>query len=235
MKIAICYPGHLRDFQKCFLNHHTQFISKLEQTGYTVDYFVSTWDNVGHRSNGWTGKSTTDYMIHTLEPKKCLIEKFDRDFFIQKYNTDKWKEYSHLSDYTTCGDSASMWYKVQTCADMVDEGYDFIVRMRPDLLFDTPFPVELLETMGSSIYIPKWHGKWIEISNTITDYFAIGRYAVMKRYMSVYNNLDKLINENACPHTGEGFLYGHLRGYDIKRLDTVGFSIQRKDNIEKII
>jgi len=64
--------------------------------------------------------------------------------------------------------------------------------------------------------------------------FQIGNYKVMKRYMSVFNNIESLMSCNLYPHTGEGFLCQQINGTDVKRIEG-GFSVQRPDHIEKIV
>ena len=240
-RIALCFSGHIRNF--CFDNIHENFIETLLDNDCVFDCFASFWDRIGYRQQNWTGKINPCFALEILQPKGFLIERFDREHFINKYNTNKWQEYSQLSNNTTCGDSVSMWYKIQTCLDMVEKyqqrygfEYDAIVRIRPDVIFDNKFEKEVLDDVFNNdvIYIPKWHGKWQEISGTITDYFGIGNYKVMKQYMSVFNNIDNLIASNMYPHTGEGFLWGQIQGLDIKRLSG-GFSVQRADHIEKVV
>ena len=160
-------------------------------------------------------------------------------------DSDKWLNYSHLSNHTTFPDSVSMWYKVQQGLNMIEDYqrrngfmYDCIVRARPDVLYDDNFSSELpniIEDIISNdvVYIPKWHGKWREISMTISDFFAIGNYNVMRNYMSVYNNLGELVTKD-IPHTGEGLLYGQIQDNVIKRFSS-GFSIHRGTHIDRIV
>lgn len=239
-KIAVCMCGHIRTFSLCYTNIYENFIKKLVDNGYTVDFFISIWDVKGERNN-WNEKVNFDCLTN-LNPKALLIENFDRNNFLNKFNSEKWKEYSHLCGPTTCGDSVSMWYKVQTCWNMVinyEKRYSFeyniISRIRPDIFFDTIFDTSILEDIeiNNVVYIPKWHKKFIEVCLTFTDYFAIGNRKVMSKYMSVYNNIEYFIKCNEYPHTGEGFLYGQLENENVKRLNT-GFTIKRFDKDEKI-
>lgn len=240
-RLALTFAGHIRNFR--FDNISENFINTLLDNDCVFDYFFSIWDNEGHRSLNFSGSADVNNILSNIQPKGLLIEQFNRDFFINKYNTEKWREYSHLSDHTTCGDSISMWYKIQSCLDMIEKyqklhgfQYDAIARIRPDVIWENPFSKEVLDDIfiNDVLYIPKWNIKWYEVSKTITDYFAIGNYSVMKNYMSVYNNIDTLIASNNCPHTGEGFLSEQLKGVNIKRLNN-GFSVQRPNFVEKIV
>ena len=242
-RIAICFSGHDRNFINSFEKIKTNFILPLEENNCKIDYFLSLWDTNGHRKDNWGGYTDINSIIQLLNPKGVLIEQFDRNNFIYKYNTDKWKEYSHLSNNTTCGDSVSMWYKVQGCFDMVEKyqtrynfEYDSIVRTRPDVLFNDIFNTAILNDIFSNdvVYIPRWHGKYEEISKTVMDFFGIGNYKVMKQYMSVYNNVEYLLECNEYPHTGEGLLCGQLQNIEIKRIDN-GFSLQRNNYVEIVV
>lgn len=242
-RIAVCMSGHIRLFSECYDNIYQNFIKLLIDSGYQPDFFVSFW-NVGGLQGHWEGEANFDSLIRTLNPKALLIEEFDRQSFINRFNSQKWKEYSHLSGPTTCGDSISMWYKVQTSWDMVMNyekrygfEYDAITRIRPDVIFDNPFDTSIFEDIESNdvVYIPRWHGKWPEVSMTFTDYFGIGNRVAMSHYMSVYNNVQYLLNCDKFPHTGEGLLCGQLQNVTTKRLFNIGFSIQRHDRVDKMI
>jgi len=240
-RVALTFSGHLRNFR--LDNIFENFINVLLDNDCIVDYFFSLWDTEGHRGLNFSGSTDINNVLETLQPKGVLIDKFDRQYFIDKYQSDKWKEYIHLSDNTTCGDAVSMWYKIQSCLDMVERyqerygfEYDAICRVRADVLFDDVFKKEVLDEVFNSdlLYIPKWDEKWYEVSHTITDYFGIGNYKVMKKYMSVFNNIDNLMSCNLFPHTGEGFLCQQIDGMNIKRLEG-GFSVQRTEYVEKIV
>jgi hypothetical protein len=246
-RIAICISGHIRGFSDCYENINKNFLTPLKQCGYKLDFFISLWNTEGHRQLDWKGKTNFNNIIEILSPKMMFIEEFDREYFINRFNTSNWEENKHLSGPTTCGDSVSMWYMIKSCFDMVKKyketyniEYDIITRLRPDILFDTSFNTNILSDIlvnDNVVYIPKWHGKWFEISRTITDYFGIGSYKAMSIYMSVYSNINILLGCDKWPHTGEGLLCGQLDGSSIvvKRLNSIGFSVLRKYNTEKVV
>lgn len=243
-RIAICISGHLRDFDKCWENLQENFISILQKFGCDIDYYTSFWDVKGNRETGWVGPNNYNTFLEKIQPVSFLVERFDRSFFTELYNTEKWKEYKHLSGPETCGDAVSMWYKIESCYKMIMDyenrygfTYDVIVRLRSDLLFDTPYDItELTDILNNDVvYMPRWHGKWPEVSRTITDYFGIGNRKVMARYLTVFNNIDELIKRNNCPHTGEGFLAEQIKDLNIKRMTGTGFSVQRVNRIEQIV
>lgn len=244
-KIAILFTGHIRTFNQCYDNIHSNLISPLKELGFSIDFYLSLWNTLGHRMQDWSGVADFNNIMHLLDPTNTNIEKFDREYFLRNYNTDRWQTYPHLSNHTTFPDSVSMWYKVQQGLDMIKDyqdknnfTYDCLVRARPDIMYEDSFKSELspiLDEICASdvIYIPKWHGRWEEISRTITDYFGIGNYKTMKKYMSVYDNLEELITKD-IPHTGEGLLYGQIKDIEVKRF-TSGFHVHRGTHIEKLV
>lgn len=238
MSVAICISGHIRSFDKCYNNIYDNFISVLEKE-YDIDFYVSIWDVVGDRSTGWNGEFKLDL---PFEPKDILIEKFDRNYFLNNYKTNQWINYPHLSNHTTLGDSVSMWYKIETCLNMVkkqDKKYDLIARLRPDIIFQNKFSKIDLENAKKGLVIPKWHGKYIEISNTITDYFALGTYDCMEKYMSVFSNLNDLLVTPGVIHTGEGLLDGMMKEIkkygELNRINDLGFSVLRPHGLENVV
>jgi len=240
-RVALCFAGHIRDFQLCYSNIYENLINVLETNGYIVDTFISTWNNKGHRGENWVGQSDLQTAINLLKPKSILVEEFDREYFIKKYPTDRQMKYTSPE---TCGDAISMWYKLYTCYNMAKEysnKYNFeycgVVRIRFDMVFDTKFDIyEFNVTQkGNVLYIPEWHKKYYEICYTIMDQFAFGNIKMMEIYMSVYKNIDGLFH-SGCPLTAEGFLHEHLKGVGTILRTNVHFSVRRENNrIEHVV
>lgn len=246
MRIAVCFTGHIRDYD--LTNFKTNFSDIVTSQGDNIDYFISTWNTEGHRCKQWnTDTINITEIMNDLKPKSVLIQDFNRDYFIHKYQTREWINHSHLSDCTTLPDAVSMWYSNNSVYELVYKyqqvhnfTYDIIVKTRFDVLLDTPIDYNyIIDSIKSNcVYIPKWHGKWFEISHGITDYFGIGPYELMSEYLTVFDNIYTLLSLPNIPHTGEGLLYAQLlsNNINIKRLETTGFSIKRPLNvIEKII
>jgi hypothetical protein len=240
-RVALCFGGHIRDYAKCHQNIQDGFITVLEHNGYQVDSFASIWHTKGHRSQNWNGEISVGELVNLMQPKSLLVEQFDRQHFLTKYNTEKYKEYSHLSTDETCGDSVSMWYKVWSSFQLMEAYaaehgvvYDIVVRIRFDMLFDSLFQIEELSNLThNTVYIPRWHGKYHEVCHEIMDQFMFGDYTAMKRAMSIFPNIRLLMTQD-IPHTGEGFLYGQLKDMDIRRT-SISFSVMRAKGPEKVV
>jgi hypothetical protein len=231
MKIAVLIPGHIRSYNEAKNSLFENIIDPIKKAGYIIDIFSSIWENSGYRETGWAGciESTT------LENDSLIFESehHDRDFFIKKYSNEKWKHYPHMSNNTTCGDSVSMWYKVWKCYSLIDEKYDVIIKLRPDLVFYNKFDVSWLESIEkNTVYMAKWHGKYEIVTCQIMDQFGFGDSESMKKYCSVFPDIDKIITRNDSPFTGEGFLSSQLRhnNLNISRIH-FKYGIMRKNGV----
>lgn len=242
-RVALCFSGHIRDFHLCSQSLQTNFIQPFQAAGFEVDVFGMFWNVLGHRSQGWNGMPNFEYFKQTLQPKVLIAENFDRIGFATKYYTEQWKTRQHLSCNTTSGDAASMWYITWRCFQEIESyqsnnafTYDVICRVRPDLIYDTPLNItEIDDIMNHDVvYIPKWRGKYYEVCREIVDYFGMGNYKVMKRYLSTFENIGTYISSNDYIHTAEGFLLAQLQGYETKRTN-IQFSVQRAGYIENVM
>lgn len=233
--IAILLSGHIRSYQHTRENIFDNLILPLQTAGYNCDIFSSVWKNCGYRETGWGGISDekliiSDSIIYESEEQ-------DRNAFIQKFNNQKWKQYSHLSGTETCGDAVSMWYKIWKCFNLVPiNTYNIVFRLRPDIVFENKFNVEMLENIESdTIYMSPWHGKFEVVTHQIMDHFGFGDYNSMFRYCSVYLNIEDIISRDDSAFTGEGFLHSQLNHYNLKIVRVpIKYGILRSHGFEKV-
>lgn len=240
MRIAICFSGHLRSFEKCYSNIQEKLLTPLSSE-HDIDIFISGWDSCGHRSDNFKGKSDWDLVISKLQPKMVKIQKSDRDFFIRNFASQQWKCRPSLSVATTSGDAVSMWYQVYQSWKLVQEyeefhsfEYDFVIRTRPDLLFSDTFDLKWLNLNG--IVMTEWHGKYFPVTLGMMDQFAFGKRKDMKKYMELYLSIRKYLDSKQnIIHTGEGFLYHHLMTEKmyISRIP-FRYSLQRLNSIDNL-
>lgn len=235
MRIAICFFGHIRDFSKCIDSLKNNLIEPLNE--HHIDIYGCFWDTKGIRVENFTGENNSEIEVFkSLNPKELKIIPFDRNNFISKYTTNQWTTRPHLSCFTTSGDAASMWYMANECFKLIIEPYDLIIRTRSDLIYDTP--ITSLEVKAASesnlIYIPKWRGKYYEVSKTITDYFAFGDYESMKCYLTLWEDIDSYLRNPKVIHTAEGLLLERIKHLNVHRTN-MRFSAQRKGFIENVM
>ena len=221
---------------------YENLVHPLENAGYKIFFFVSTWDVAGDRSS-WFGETIDkdiECIRNELRPHGLYVEHFDRESFLNRFETNKWKEYAHLSNRTTSGDAVSMYYKLAQCWKMLEDAeciyghrFDLVVRTRPDLYLCTPLQTDIFPLEKNIIYMPTWHGKYREVNCTFADYFAIGTRDTMKHYMNIYNHIRELMTMD-IPHTGEGYLYGQVERNNlrVRRLDKMQFGLMRINTVE---
>ena len=136
MKVAVCYSGHLRTIKDCY-NSHARFL--LEK--FNPDVYLHSWDNIEATTNSWhslhmTNRIVDDKMLsfieHNLAPKDILIEK-QIDFNLQGNQSGASISLNGLKNMTYSMFSAFMLSQKNNIE------YDFIIKIRPDLLLKTDF------------------------------------------------------------------------------------------------
>lgn len=236
--VAILFPGHVRSYQNTRENIFTNIILPLQKAGYKCSIFSSVWNNSGYRETGWGG--IPDTSLIESDSTAIEYEESRRDEFINKYNNEKWREYSHLSGPETCGDAVSMWYKVWKSYQLSTQNgtrYDIIFRLRPDIVFEDVFDVTFLEELKpNTIYMAPWHGKFEVVTHQIMDHFAFGDFDSMTKYCSIYPEINQTIIRNDSAFTGEGFLYSQITHHklNIERVPTLRYGVRRAHAVEKV-
>jgi hypothetical protein len=224
LKIALCMSGHIRSYNICKQNIYDNIINPLKNIGCNINIFLSSWNDYGFRSDNFntsiidkTNINLDDFTLYDFEESR-------QEYFINKFSTNKWKENPNLSCLTTCPDSASQIYKLSKTYNMAKDyaklyNYenDIIIRIRPDLTFNTIIDISHIKNclLNNNIYMPESHGNYPEVTKYMMDHYFFGNTRSMNIIMNTYNNLDILIKSN-CPHTTEGFLWGQLFMNNIK-------------------
>lgn len=246
LRAALCFSGHCRNFELCYPSIYEHVIKPLEAGGYEVDTFLATWDNLGHRSQGFEGKTDFAKVVELLKPKSVSIEKFDRERYSSRYRSNQWQAQPHLRNANTAPDAISMWQRVYSSWDLMDkyrrvrggntsnDYYNVIFRMRPDIVYDTALAVnDVKNLIPNTVYMAKWHGKYPEVTYEMMDHFAFGNVKTMDHYMTLALLIDAYFRNTNIVQTAEGFLYRHLVTTDIQRID-LQYSVQRADKIEEV-
>jgi hypothetical protein len=79
--------------------------------------------------------------------------------------------------------------------------------------------------------MPYHHGKYEIVTKYIMDQFFFGCEQTMREIMLIYSNI-KILLEEDCPHTGEGFIWKQLMMKDINvNLINTKYSLVRKNNV----
>ena len=215
MKVAICISGHLRTFDKCIKNIRENIFNPIKEA-FDTSIFLSTWnDNI-------------DLSFIKDDNIKIHIE----DFFTFNLGSMNYLKFPNLCCSTTCDNAASMWYKCKKVFDMVDEKYDIIIRIRPDIIYENKIDINLIKESvnNNKIYMSKSPGWYLEVTKGMLDPFLFGNFKLMSNVMNIYDNIPNYIKDDSIPHTIEGFLYESTKNINLERIN-FNYSVLRQNGI----
>jgi len=212
MKILILFSGSLRTLYK---NLH---IIKQKLTNMNIQADIYLYNNTLDNDHNYTsGKlNIHDDLINNItllyndQVNNYKFDQVSNSFNIQETKiTNTWKQ----------------WYKLNKLFSFIplDNDYDYIVRMRPDI--EILSSIDELQTIFMNIkpgalYVPSilmHDSQVIETYNMYThmnDQFAIADYQTMKVYCNFYNHLATYAN--TYPFISEIILYYYLVDNGIK-------------------
>ena len=192
MKVAYCFSGLLRTFDKTY-----EKISKNILKILPGDIFIHTWDTLGNNSTKtwWSGdekygqkieNKIIDEVNRLYDPAKILIEEQSKllkhDY--TEYNSSRKGEFQN---------TFSMWYSIYSSNKLRLEyekqnhiKYDVVFRMRFDMLPLNTIDLNQVEDF-SSLYVGKNDNCYLV--NAISDIFAYSSPEIMNKYCELYNNL----------------------------------------------
>lgn len=151
-KIAIQLFGHMRTFEYCLKYFNQNLLSSLQQDGYEVDIFISTWDEWDHNSVNYRSsqnteiihldKNTIDKINHLYKPKDLLIstqQPIEEKIIIEKLGNGK-------RSIKGCYNLSYSLYKSSeiraTYSKQNNINYEWVIVTRPDVLFLKPFSID---------------------------------------------------------------------------------------------
>lgn len=199
MKIALLYSGQPRHLKECSLNHKSTFFESNPDS--KIDIFGHIWYDKNlsgsqfwgdYKTRGMWENNTVELIRELWSPVSLKIESpktFDSDL---------------ISDPRFCHpiqNIISMLYSMNEvnqlkCEHEQKNGfrYDRVVRLRTDEFFRTPIgPLEKYDPDYLHILSEGAH-----LSYGINDHFALGTSDIMDKYMTVYENLYKLVSMGAA-------------------------------------
>jgi hypothetical protein len=182
----------MRKFQETFPSLNTHLLSK-----YDCDVFIHTWDKMGYwsayKSDATQGNTQTHIPVieQLYKPKKMIVEDSG---FVEELKAQGNVYAPHLMrEPKHVGHMASMFYKIWAANEVrkfhereTGTQYDWVVRVRPDLIFHAPINMPLAKTPGKA-YIsrqqcsPGW----------LNDQFAIALPNDMDLYSSFFFHMEE--------------------------------------------
>jgi hypothetical protein len=234
-RAAVCFSGHLRQFERCKENILQNLLDPLSKD-YVVDVYCSIWDLSGERPD-W-GEKVDFQVLQPLKPVMVSVHNSNRAEFLDRFRAPEWN--LQYSTFETSGDAASMWYMVRAAHFLAEKKssedkfvYDLFVRARLDIVYDQPVQIPA-EVFPGAVYIPQFHGKFPEVTMGMMDHFAYGDQVAMKLYSSTIDSILPRIAERKGPFTGEGFLCNHLGGNTVIRVK-INYQVARREGLERVV
>lgn len=175
MKIALCISGKFRNSVFCFPTIYRNFI-----LNYDTDVFIHTWDDV-------------DDALNLYQPKKILVEN-EKDVLESELAKITLSNDVKVNPYSNINNNILMYYGVKKVIEMVDDSYDFIIRIRPDLYLNTKLHLDtIFDDLNNEKYdlqIPNSR----QNHNGMNDQIAIGKFKQMKYYSALIDNVNVISN-----------------------------------------
>jgi hypothetical protein len=206
MNVALCYIGYLRTWEQCRPNHFDTIWkpnisdwNEGDERGSEIEAFFYTYEDP-RQAGGMLGRSTWTQCPHPF---------YDDPFGPHKFN-------SHKAGESQACHTLNMMHNNLVGFSLIPKGYDFYVRIRPDMKFNGTLNFADYEPKENTVYIPKgmdYRG--------INDQFAFGDYDSMRKYFSVYLNCEELF--------AEGHLF-NSEVYHLANLNKLGVNIVRFDH-----
>jgi hypothetical protein len=212
MKYAIIYVGPYRGTSDILNNHITTFGSNIDMYVSCFEHYLEDW-----KKSGWPIK----------------------EYFITPYidfNQTNWSKYRN-----NAAGQSGFWqfWNLRSVINYVPKNYDFYIKNRNDLIFNTQFDIDFNQIESNDIFSPNesFHKKDWNPNTWINDEFYIGSYKVMNIISNFstnyYNNPNRhKLNEARVGGVGsnENSLRNFLveNGINIKKLH--GFTYSKNNN-----
>lgn len=210
-KIAICFSGQIRDgYEECLTLILIFLIKK-----YNADVFCcfEECDN-----------DIKQYINNTLNPKKV------------KYVENYIKSDKNIVSMGTLSMYNKIYLSNQLKKDYENENnftYDYVIRIRPDLIIKESLPKYIFTENKNKIYFP--YISKIFSYYGYPDFLAIGNSKLMDIYSDIFIYL--LDNTNKC-NISETLLYKYLNMNDVN-CEIINYPIQlyrfKYDNLKNIV
>lgn len=189
MNIALLLTGFIRQYSQCQESIVKNIIEK-----YNTDVYISTWD----KSQSYAKSEVTgvDYYSVINQPYVKGFSVLDYDFYMKNKTFIEFQ--SRLDDIFTTNERAKQhgsfwverlrdqWYGVKNGFMLIPNGiYDIIIRCRMDM------KVNNFDIQYDGFTTPKSHPK-----NPYNDHFAYGNEYQMRKYCSLYDEIELMYIED---------------------------------------
>jgi hypothetical protein len=187
MKIALCFSGQVRSFEKGY-----EYFKRNLLDHYDVDVYIHSWKRAAVE-----GESCIN---HLYKPKDYLFE----DKLMGNYDaiyTRTPDPIKHPPRFTY-----SMFYSKNEVLKLIDGQYDWVISTRTDYALNLVIPFAELD--NSKLYIPNC--RMVPERDFGNDQFAFSSQENMKKYMSTFERIDEYYDSGAT-FIGENLMQANLR------------------------
>ena len=229
MKIAFCIAGHVRRYEKAFVNFQQKFLNPLRKK-HEVDLFLSVWDKrVENSSHGWQAGAyrdleslsvNVDELFSLYQPKSMVVDNYDKLkhlFLLSNFTNKRSNDIRYVVD--GIWHPASAHYRRLQCSLLkqdyeINNGfkYDLVLQWRPDLIIKNEINLNRLENFNPNVLhlhsaSLQWDGHF-----WAGDCYAYGSSALTDELFQCFNYLKETANMFGDPDNfqSERTLYNYL-------------------------
>jgi hypothetical protein len=197
MKIALCISGEIRHGFAAFPYIYNSFLNQRNN----VDVFIHSWEYDKDLFELYSAKLTS---LDECEPT--------REYLLETLNLNK----SVSKDFTSnVGNNLLMYFGINKSISLVDDTYDILIRIRPDMYLNKKLDFDkIISDIGSNKYDIQIPSPQYNFGG-YNDQIAIGNYKSMKIYGDFINHIESVSNENNFWHS-ETLLKKYLDKLNIK-------------------
>jgi hypothetical protein len=189
MKIALCFCGQARSFEKGFEYYKRNLLDH-----YDVDVYI----------HGWKMPNGEKALVQLYNPKDYLLEdklvgNYD-SIYTNTPNSQKWPPrftYSAL-------------YSMAQANTLIDGEYDWVIKSRTDYALNTKIPFEELD--NTKLYIPNC--RMVPERDFGNDQFAFSSQENMNKYMTAWDHVDEYY-DSGVQFIGEDIMQANLRKHGL--------------------
>ena len=196
-KVAVLLLGNMRSYNITYRNLEAYLLQP-----YNCDLYICTYDKRFNTKYGSNIKEEymTEPQIRSIYGKYLRnLTIIPQDSFVEPFMRMKDKAYKFEAEL----DRLFTIQKLAMCAHDIFKGecarnnrhYDFVVKMRPDILLNEKFNINQYMN-DNQIIVPS-----NDSGGGFNDHIAYGRSKVMTKYLTYYksfNDIDRIDNGRAC-------------------------------------
>lgn len=201
MKVALVLTGYMRQWKSTYTKYKKFIIDE-----YNPDIFISSYTYSQNTLNDKLVEINTKEVIDYYKPINYLFRESETcpDEFIYKEN-----KYGKLGK-NWIERQRRGWYTNKLSLSLFDiKNYNIIIKARPEN------PVKNLTLTDKNLVIPAWkvHPGPCGPENSLFDRFAYGNSECMKKYLSLYDFMQEMYNNNIDISLGETLMFDYVKNY----------------------